>query len=187
MASCWSCLVIIEQGATVCPICGADQTRPVKLADPHLPSPVTATRLFQEWRIVIVVIAVFVLGMGGMLWHYFGEVSTSPALQAAGVAAKSLRDLREALSAYVISTKDMYPPNLNALGSRASAPLQAAQIMGYRLEYTPRASSSETIFRGFVILARSERSGFLSLRIDESGVVRATEENRAATAQDPPF
>ena len=187
MSSCWSCLVILEQGATVCPLCGADQTRPVPVVDPHLQPPVTATRVFQEWKIVIAIVLVFALSMGGILWRSFGEAGIAPALQSAGVAAKSLRELREALSVYALSTKDTYPPNLNTVSSRVSSPLQAAVTAGYRIEYNPKSSSSETVFRGFVILARPERSGFLNLRIDESGVVRATEENRPATAQDPPL
>ena len=187
MPSCWSCLVILEQGATVCPLCGADQTRPVPVVDPHLQPPVTAKRLFQEWKIVIAILVVFASSMGGILWHNFGEAGIPPAIQSAGVTAKSLREFREVLSAYALSTKDTYPPNLNVLGSRLSLPLQAAVAAGYQLEYHPKSSSNETVFRGFVILARPERNGFLNLRIDESGVVRATEENRPATAQDPPL
>jgi hypothetical protein len=171
----------------VCPLCGADQTRPVQVVDPNLQPPITAARLFHEWKIVIVVIVVFLGSLGGILWHNFGERGVSPASQAAGVAAKSLREIREALSAYAISTKDTYPEALNSLGDRASLPLQTALTAGYRIEYSPKSSSSESVFRGFVILARPEKSGFLNLRIDESGVVRATEENRPATLQDLPF
>jgi hypothetical protein len=187
MPSCWSCLVMLEQGAKVCPLCGADQTRPVQIVNPHSPPPVTAKGLFQEWKIVIVVIVVFAASMGGMLWHNFGEVSIGPAAQAAGVTAKSLRELREALSAYVISKKVTYPATLNPLGERASLPLQAAMTAGYRLEYSAKTSPGEADSRGFVILARPEKSGFLNLRIDESGVVRATEDNRPATSQDSPY
>jgi hypothetical protein len=187
MSSCWSCLVILEKGASVCPLCGADQTRPVQVVDPNLQPPITAARLFHEWKIVIVVIGVFLGSLGGIVWHNFGEGSISPAAQAAGVTAKSLMELREALSAYAISTKDAYPTSLNSLGDRASLPLETTRTAGYRLEYSPKSSSSEGVPRGFVILARPEKSGFLNLCIDESGVVRATEDNRPATLQDPPF
>jgi hypothetical protein len=187
MSSCWSCLVMLEKAATMCPLCGADQTRPVQILDPTSQQANTATRVFHEWKTVIAVIIAFVASMGAILWQNFGESRVSPASQAAGVAAKSLRELREALSAYVISTKDTYPPNLDPLGSRASLPLQAALTTGYRLEYSPKSSSNEVVFRGFVILARPEKTGFLNLCIDESGVVRATLENRPATTQDPPF
>ena len=168
----------------VCPLCGADQTRPVKFVDPAFQPLVRPTRVVQEWKLVIVVIVVFLGSLGGILWHYFGEVSLSPALQAAEVTAKSLRELRVALSSYALITKDTYPTTLNALGGRASLPLQTALIAGYKLEYIPKSSPSEAVSRGFVILARPDTAGFLNLRIDESGVVRATEENRPATAWD---
>lgn len=187
MPSCWSCLVILEQGVTVCPLCGADQTRPVAIVDPNLPAPVTVKSLLQEWKAVIGVIFVFAITMGAILWWNFGKPGIAPSLQSAGVTAQSLRQIREALSSYALSTKDTYPSNLNAMGSRVSLPVEAALNAGYRIEYMPKPSGNETVFRAFVIIARPERTGFLNLRIDESGVVRATEENRAATAQDPRF
>lgn len=187
MSSCWSCWVILEHGVTVCPTCGADQTRPVHFVDPNLQPVVAQMRVVQKWKIVIAIIVVFIGSLGGILWHYFGEVRISPASQAARVTAKSLRELREALSTYALSMKDTYPAALNAVGDRASLPLQAALIAGYRLEYIPKLSSGEAAFRGFVILARPETTGFLNLCIDESGVVRATDENRPATVWDPPI
>jgi hypothetical protein len=187
MSSCWSCWVILEHGATICPTCGADQTRPVHFVDPNLQPPVVQTHLVQKWKIVVAVTVVFIGSFGGILSHYFGEVRISPASQAARVTAKSLRDLREALSTYALSMEDTYPATLNAVGDRASLRLQAALIAGYRLEYIPKSSSGEAASRGFVILARPEKNGFLSLRVDESGVVRATDENRPATVWDPPY
>jgi hypothetical protein len=157
----------------------------VHFVDPNLQPVVAQTRVVQKWKIVIAIIVVFIGSLGGILWHYFGEVRISPASQAARVTAKSLRELREALSTYALSMKDTYPAALNAVGDRASLPLQDALIAGYRLEYIPKSSSSEAASRGFVILARPEKNGFLSLRIDQSGVVRATEENRPATVWDP--
>jgi hypothetical protein len=187
MVSCWSCLVILEKGATLCPICGADQTRPVQFVELNVPSAVTPTHFFQEWKIAILVVVVFAVSMGGILWHHFGEANVSPVSQPTAVAAKSLRQLREALSGYVISTQAGYPKALNVIGEKASPLLYAANTAGYRLDYSSKPSSSDSVCEEFVILARPEKSGFPNLRIDESGVVRATEENRPATAQDPPY
>jgi hypothetical protein len=187
MSSCWSCWVILEHGVTVCPTCGADQTRPVQFVDPNLQPAVTPTRVVQKWKLVIVIIVVFAGSLGGILWHSFAEVRISPASQAAEATARSLRNLREALSTYALSTKDTYPTTLIALGDRASLPLQTALIAGYRLEYIPKSASIKDVTRGFVILARPEIIGYLNLRIDESGIVRATQENRPATVWDPPY
>ena len=188
MPTCWSCLVIIEQqDVTVCPLCGADQKHPIEIIGPDSRQPPTWASVLQDWGIVIVVIIVGVGTIAGMLWYNFGERSVSPAVQAAGVAARSLRDLREALSTYALSMKDMYPTALDSLGDRASLPTQAALSAGYKLQYHPNPSSSDGAPRGFVILARTEKSDYMSLCIDESGVVRATQEDRPATARDPPF
>lgn len=187
MPSCWSCTVIIEPGAKVCPFCGADQSQPVKFVDPNTPQPRTAKSLLHDWAIVIVAVVVVAGVSAGIFWHNFGGQSISPSLEAAGVAAKSLRDVREALSTYALSAKDSYPPSLNSLGDRAGLPMQAALGAGYRLEYSPKPSSGDGAPRGFVILARPEKSDYPNLFIDESGVVRATQEGHLATANDPPL
>jgi hypothetical protein len=187
MSSCWSCLVIVEEGSAVCPLCGADQTRPVILANPSSPQPYTKASFFHEWGIFIVVIFALAASFAGILIYNFGGHSISPASQAAEVAAKSLRELRETLSSYAISAKDTYPATLDSLGGRVSLPMQAAQIAGYDLQYSPNPSLGGSTPRGFVILARPRKGNYPSLCIDESGVVRATLENRTATVQDPPL
>ena len=39
----------------------------------------------------------------------------------------------------------------------------------------------------FVLLARPGNYGYRNFYLDETGVLRATQENRPATAQDPPL
>ena len=136
---------------------------------------------------VMVVIVVFLGGMAGILWHYYGGLRTTPDSQAAEVGAKSLRSVREELSAYSLRAKDAYPATLDPLGERARQPVEVASSAGYKLSYSPQPSVGDGVSRGFVLLARPEKSGYLNLYIDESGVVRATQESRPATVQDPPF
>lgn len=187
MANCWSCTVIIEQGVKVCPFCGADQSQPVTFVNPDLPQPRTLKSSFRESGIAIMVMVAFVGTLAGIFWHTFGPVSISPVSQASGVAAKSLRDLREALSGYALSEKDSYPATLNLLGERAGLPMQAAQGVGYRLEYRVKPMSADGMSRGFEILARSEKSDYPSLFIDETGVVRAGQSGHLPSAKDPPL
>ena len=187
MSSCWSCTVLIEQGAKVCPFCGADQAKPVEFVNPHIPQPQTLRSSLHDWGPAIMVIVAAAGIISGILWHNFVEPSISPASQAAGIAAQSLQDLRAALSAYALSANDSYPAALISLGDRMNLPMQAALSAGYRLEYTPKSTSGASAARGFVILARPEKSDYPHLCIDESGVVRATQENRQATVQDPPL
>lgn len=183
MSSCWSCLVILEQGAQVCPICGADQTRPVPYTNPDLPQP----RSLRDSGIAISIIVIGFGIMAGILWHYLGTQSVSPSVEAAEIAAKSMRDIREALTDYALSAKDAYPSSLQALGDRTSQPRQAAQSAGYILQYDAGPPSGDGAVDSFVILAQPKNNDYLNLYLDESGVVRATRESRAATAQDPPF
>ena len=183
MSSCWSCLVILEQGTPICPTCGADQTRPVAYTNPDLPQP----RTLRDNGIAISILVVGVGIMAGILWYNLGTQNVSPDVEAAGIAAKSMRDLREALSDYALSAKDAYPSSLQALGERTSQPTQAAQGAGYNLQYNAGPRSSDGAVHSFVILARPKNNDYLNLYLDESGVVRATRESRAATAEDSPF
>ena len=185
--SCWSCLVVLEHDVKLCPLCGADQSRPVEFVNPDAPPPLTPRSFFQHWGSVIVAIAIFAGCMLGILWHYFGGLRASPTAQAAEVAAQTLRDVRVELSAYSLYAKDEYPATLDSLGALAAQSAETARGAGYKLFYIPRPSSSDKGFRSFVLLARPDNGAYMNLYVDESGVVRATTENRPATSLDPPF
>ena len=185
MSTCWSCTVIVEQGTKVCPFCGADQSQPVTFVNPHTPQPPTLKSFLHDWGFPISIIIAALGIVAGLYWHNFGEPAISPAARATAVTAKSLRDIREALSTYALSAKDCYPAALSSLGNRVNLPMQAAQDAGYRLEYRPKLFANEGIPRGFVILARPEKDTYPNLFIDETGVVRTTQENRSATPKDP--
>jgi hypothetical protein len=174
---------MLEQGAQVCPLCGADQTRPVPYTNPDLPQP----RTLRQWGMAISIIVVGIGIMAGIIWQSLGTQSASPALEAAGIAAQSLRTLREALSDYALSAKDAYPSSLEALGDRASQSKQAAWNAGYDLRYIAGQLSSDGGVHSFVVLAQPKNRDYLSLYIDDSGIVRATRERHDATAEDPPF
>ena len=187
MPSCWSCTVIVEKGAMVCPLCGADQSQPVKIVDPTSPQPLTWDSFLHSSGMAVLTVVVFTAVLAGMLWFNFGEESITPAAQATEVTAKSLRDLREILSTYALSGKGSYPETLNMLGDRATVAMQATSSVGYKLEYSVKPSSGDGGPRGFVILARPDKVEYLNLFIDESGVVRATQESQSATVKDPPL
>lgn len=178
---------MIDQGAQVCPLCGADQTSLLEAAPLDSPQASAPTTSLREFAIFIAVSLIAIFCLAGILWFNFGGHTISQTVEAAQTAAKSLRDLREALSTYALSAKDSYPPALDSLGDRLSRAAQTASSAGYKLTYIPRSSSSDGIFRGFVLLARPEKSSYLNLYIDESGVVRATAENRPANSFDPPL
>ncbi len=66
-------------------------------------------------------------------------------------------------------------------------PAQNAQSEGYQLQYTPGPASSDGLVHNYVLLARPGNYGYSNFYTDETGVLRATRENRPATAQDPPI
>jgi len=187
MPSCWSCTVIVERDQAICPFCGADQANPVAHVNPDLPQRLRPAELIREWAVVLVVVIGGIGSLGGMVWQSFGPVRASPETRSEVEAAKSLREIRGALSTYALSTQDAYPATLNALGERANLPIQAASSAGYRIEYVPQSSAKDVAAHGYLLLARPEKSGYRNLCVDESGNVHATEESRAARMQDPPF
>lgn len=86
-------------------------------------------------------------------------------------------------------TSGGYSPTLQALASteRVAMPQDDQE---YAYTYIPAPSDAAGRIRTYTLTARPREhaiSGCLSLYTDESGVVRATEEDRAATSKDPPF
>ncbi len=55
------------------------------------------------------------------------------------------------------------------------------------MEYTPGPAGADGRVHNYILLARPGNYGYRNFYTDESGVLRATRENRAATAQDPAF
>ncbi|MGB7848004.1 MAG: hypothetical protein WBL63_20500 [Candidatus Acidiferrum sp.] len=180
MSACWSCSVLIEHGAPVCPLCAADQTNKPQDIDKE-----SATRtlpaVFRELGLVMLVLAAGIAGIALILMHNLSAGSPNPTEQSAEVAANSLRDIREALSSAALS-ENAYPLRLESLGVRVAQPSEDALVAGYHLRYTQRTLPGGAA--GFVIQAIPEKPDRLNLYIDESGIVRATSENRPASVQD---
>ena len=125
------------------------------------------------------------------------------------VAASALRTLNTAAVTYQSTYENGYPPSLAALktpplGAELScknadlidARLARGQVRGYVIQYNPGppierpAAGCPAGVKSYTITARPVthgQSGTLSFFTDESGVIRATTENRVATAQDPPL
>jgi len=188
-ATCWSCLVMLALGTQICPICGADQKTPacVGASDPCQPELDAVRTSVRHWGPMGVVTFAGFTALCCIFWYNLKPPNVTPDLIAAQVAAQSLRQVRECLSTYSLSAKDTYPPSLDALGSTPNLSIQTAAKAGYDVVYTPESAPSGGPIRTFAIVARPKETEYLKLYIDDSGVVRATSENRMATAQDSPF
>jgi hypothetical protein len=101
-------------------------------------------------------------------------------------AREALAALQKGLAAYEAS-EGSYPRALEALGDRARQAEQSAQSVHYTLQYTAGSSDVEGRIKSYTLVARAGNLRFLNFYTDQTGVFRATLEDRPATAQDPPL
>jgi hypothetical protein len=181
MTACWYCLVLIENGLKVCPQCGGDQTPPPETSGFERKS---LTSIFLNWIIVTVAVA-FILT--GLLWYVRWRYSNNLGNHEETTASKSLHDIRTALSQYAITSGDQYPSSLGMLGDRTAQPLQQARTESYEVTYTPKSSEVDRAITGFELWANPRKPSNRSFYIDESGILRATQEHRPANDRDPPI
>jgi hypothetical protein len=104
--------------------------------------------------------------------------------QAEAQAIASLREIGRQLAAYAEASSGQYPASLEALGEKERPSAQEARREGYNLSYAPGEAQGRITH--FALTAQPERYGFRSFYLDETGVLRATRENRPATSDDPP-
>lgn len=179
MYTCRDCEQPINQATEVCPYCGADLTEvPFDLENLVAPPrKKSAKKIVILWAVVLfslVAIAWFALP-----WRLAGSKPESEA-HAAGAIAQ----LQQALAAYQ-STEGGFPSSLEPLGPRTRDALQEAQSGRYTLQYTPGNPESNSRVKTYSLTARAGNYGYLNFFTDETGVLRATRDNRAATAGDP--
>ena len=180
MYTCRECERPINQATEICPYCGADLTAAAlsTMEDP---------RKKRSLASVLVRWAVLLAALWGLLWFVLPQRVGDRSAQAEARAVEALREVRAALTAYAEAQGGAYPASLEALGERGRKPAQLAQSEGYRLEYTPGPPSPDGIVRSYALLARPGNYGYRNFYTDETGALRATRENRPATAHDPPI
>jgi hypothetical protein len=182
MYTCRECDAAINSGSEVCPYCGADLTSPV--ADVFgEPAPVakkpTAKRILIACSILLVTLGA--VGWFAVPWHMSGSKSESEAR-----ARDAIATVQSALANYQ-AAEAAYPSSLEALGDTARIAAQKAQLGHYNLRYAPGKPDAEDRVTSYTLTARPGNFGFRSYYTDESGVLRATAEDRAATVQDTPI
>jgi hypothetical protein len=184
MNSCWSCLVVIENGAKVCPLCGADQTPPPANLVGEAPVLDSSKRTVLGWSASVVAILCV---LGAAVWFTTQTNDDDSPTKAEAAATTALVNIRLALSQYAISKGDKYPSTLGPLDAQATVPEQDARMKGYAMVYTPLRSESDGMIRGFALLAQPEKENCRNFYIDQTGVLRATQERRHARIDDPPI
>ena len=184
MYTCRECERELNQATEVCPYCGTDLSS-MALEEKSPPKK-------TKWISVLVRYAILLGAIWGFMWYVLPEQRGGEA--AAQAEAQAIRVLREAgvsLAAYADAQGGSFPPSLEALpgesGERMKRSAQAALAEGYQLEYSLRPTDPSGTRQQYTLLAKPRNWGYRNFYLDETGVLRATRENRAAGAQDPPI
>jgi len=121
------------------------------------------------------------VGWFAVPWHMSGSKSESEAH-----ARDAIATIQAALASYE-SAEAAFPSSLEALGDTARVAAQKAQLGHYTLQYAPGKPDADGRVTSYTLIARPGNFGFRSYYTDESGVLRATAEDRPATVQDAPI
>ena len=171
----------INSGSEVCPYCGADLVSPAAdvfgEAAPVAKKP-GARRILIACGVLLATLAA--VGWFAVPWHMSGSKTESESRARDAMAA-----IQNALATYE-STEGAFPSSLEDLGDTARTAAQKAQTGHYTLQYTPGKPDAAGRVTTYTLVARPGNFGFRSYYTDETGVVRATTEDRAATVQDAP-
>jgi hypothetical protein len=182
MYTCRECETEINQATEICPHCGADLTGPAPGSE-ALPAKPTLQKTLIRWGVLL---GVLLAAIWSFLWFVVPErQGNNPTAAAEDRATQALREVRAALTEYASAEGGAYPRQFEALGERARNAAQLSQSVNYQLLYTPGTVEADGRIRTYTLQARAGNYGFRSFYTDQSGVLRATRDNRAATVQDP--
>ncbi|MBI1750690.1 MAG: hypothetical protein HYR59_08485 [Acidobacteria bacterium] len=168
----------------MCPYCGTDLSGDAQAGE----APPKKT----NWIAVVIRYAILLGAIWGFMWYVVPERrGGEAAAQAEERAIRALRDAGASLAVYADAQGGSFPPSIEALsgasGERMKQAAQTALAEGYQLEYTVRPADASGAYRQYTLLARPRNWGYRNFYLDETGVLRATRENRPASAQDPPL
>lgn len=178
MFTCPSCERPINSASEVCPYCGADLA----------PDPVAVRRKAQHKGLVItlVVAVVLIAAIWAMVWLVLPKPDVPARADAEAGAINALREAAGTLQTYE-KRQGTYPNTITQVGNRAASAYAAARTEGYSLTYRPGPVESDGNIHTFVLLARPEFYGYANFYVDQTNVIRATQENREANDHDPPI
>jgi hypothetical protein len=183
MYTCRECENEVNQATELCPHCGADLT--LAPDDGSIPKKKpTVAKVLLRWGLLM---GVLMAAMWSFLWFVVSPRTGQVTLEAETHAVQALGDVYAALVSYEEAQGGAYPANLEALGTPVRQAAQMAQSDGYQLEYTPGPAGADGAIHGYSLEARAGNYGYRNFYTDASGIVRATSENRSATALDPPI
>jgi type II secretory pathway pseudopilin PulG len=176
MFSCPECESEINQGSEVCPSCGADLRGG---------SPDEAQQRRRSWKKTAAALGILLAAIWAMVWFAMPSRRAGPGKATEQETKNVLSNVQQQLAGYA-AAEGHFPNSLEDLGPAVRALAQEAQSAGYELQYVPGLAESDGRIHSYSLLARPGNYGSRNFYTDESGVIRATKEGRAATAHDPP-
>lgn len=180
MYSCPECERSINQASDVCPYCGADQKALADAESLLAGKPVKE----KSAKRIILICAILLAILWATAWFAVPWKISGSKVEAESRARDAMSSIQQAIGAYQES-EGSYPASLESLGETVRKAAQDAQSSRYSLQYTPGRSGVEGGVASYTLTARPGNFGYWSYYTDESGVLRATREDRAATVQDP--
>jgi type II secretory pathway pseudopilin PulG len=181
--TCPECEQAINQASAVCPYCGSDVTNAPdgsEFANVGLQN-----KKIKPSRIVIL-LGVLLAILAGTAWFALPWKISSTKLEAEGRARQALAAIQQTLAGYQ-NSEDGFPSSLESLGDRVRFEAERAQAVHYTIQYTAGKGDASGHLKSYTLTARAGNFGYMNFYTDESGVLRGTSENRAATVQDPPI
>ena len=180
MYTCRECERPVNQATEVCPYCGADlATTPTEEAEPKRKSVLGAV---LRWGLLLA-------AMWAFLWFILPERDAGRRTQAEAHAIEMLQEAGATLTAYK-QAQGTFPVSLEALPRESSAGVREAARRalsdGYQIFYTSGPPGPDGRTMSYSLRAQAGHYGFRNFYLDQTGILRATQESRAATAEDSP-
>jgi hypothetical protein len=176
MYVCRNCEQPINSASVVCPYCGANQSDAIQGEATKPAKKRSAAKLS-------VALAIVVLGIWGIIWFALPLRFENPRPAAEKSAIASLHAVQKDLATYQ-NGAGSFPSTLETLGEPAVQAAQQAMSGGYALRYAPGQIDADGNAHSYSLVAMPRNYGYRSFYTDQTGVMRASRDNRAATAQD---
>jgi type II secretory pathway pseudopilin PulG len=160
----------------VCPSCGAD-LRAGGSDD--------AQQRRRSWKKTAAALGILLAAIWAMVWLAMPSRRGGPGTATEQETKNVLGNVQQQLAAYA-AAEGYFPNSLETLGPSVRMLAQEAQSAGYELQYSPGLAGDDGRIHSYSLFARPGNYGSRNFYVDESGVIRATKEGRAATAHDPP-
>jgi hypothetical protein len=141
----------------------------------------------QRKGLIVTLVGALVLvgAIWAMIWLVLPKPDVPGHAEAEASAIGALREVAHTLAAYKMRL-GTYPNTIEQVSSQAAPVFATARTEGYSLIYLPGPIGSNGNINSFVLLARPEYYGYSNFYMDQTGVIRSTQDNREATAHDPP-